>query len=481
MKIFFLNAALPLIEAGFKVFPAKPRGKQPLIKSWQTKASKDHKQIERWGKQWRDANVAIPTGEVNNLLAVDCDGRNGGLINKDIIEDQYGPFEGPVVRTGDGIHIYFAYPPDGVSSGAGKIARGIDHKAARGYVLGPGSVHPSGAVYALLDYDSLSEATLSIPQGWLLNKMRGVNGNGVQSRSDGNCTRPSSNGERCFKEGKRNISIFIEACKLFESGKSFDEALEEVFNINKIVCDPALPEDEVRRTVQSAQKNVAAKNLSIADTLKQFGVSALTKDSTGDTILEALKQAQAFSSYSSPADVGVLKAEVRKKLKDIRYPSPGEVVKAVFSAPKEADSSSPGFLETPEPWNESVEGAELADEISDTIRQYIFLNKHEAVAVTLFILHGWAIDVVTISPILRISSGSKGCGKSILLTLAAALLSRSVMTGNMTVASLYRAVDKFRATIALDEADIGLANDPELASMFNASYMKATSMVPRCV
>ena len=128
-----------------------------------------------------------------------------------------------------------------------------------------------------------------------------------------------------------------------------------------------------------------------------------------------------------------------------------------------------------------MEGAELADEISDTIRQYIFLNKHEAVAVTLFILHGWAIDVVTISPILRISSGSKGCGKSTLLTLAAALLPRSVMTGNMTVASLYRAVDKFRATIALDEADIGLANDPELASMFNASYMKATSMVPRCV
>ena len=136
-------------------------GKHPRSQHGVKDASIDANQINDWWKRWPDANVGIATGVVSNLVVVDIDPRNGGNESYAQLKlDLPGVFTEMVkVSSGSGgIHVYFQHPGGHLPCRA-NMRPGIDVKADGGYIVGPPSLHISGARY-LFTSNNVCEAPL---------------------------------------------------------------------------------------------------------------------------------------------------------------------------------------------------------------------------------------------------------------------------------------------------------------------------------
>jgi hypothetical protein len=79
------------------------------------------------------------------------------------------------------------------------------------------------------------------------------------------------------------------------------------------------------------------------------------------------------------------------------------------------------------------------------------LPAHADVALALWTLHTWAFDAFDITPYLAITSPTRRCGKTVLMTLLFWLTRRGKKNDSMSQASIYRSVDKDQPTLVLDE------------------------------
>jgi len=134
----------------------------------------------------------------------------------------------------------------------------------------------------------------------------------------------------------------------------------------------------------------------------------------------------------------------------------------------------------PEPWKEPVKPDELLNDIVGTLNKYIVLPEGGDVAITLWICHAYCLDSFELSPILQIKSPSRGCGKSVLLGLVGKLLPRNCSSGDISSASMFRLIDKFQASICIDEADVSVNGNNDFTKLLNSSYLKETAKVLRC-
>lgn len=128
---------------------SKDAGKHPRIKAWQKHATSDAEQITAWWRKWPDANIGIATGD--GLVVVDLDGTAEAAILKGVVE-RYGPLPpAPVVRTGRGLHLYFA----GAIGGSRKV-EGLLIRGDGGYVIAPPSLHASGQRYQWVRQENIN-------------------------------------------------------------------------------------------------------------------------------------------------------------------------------------------------------------------------------------------------------------------------------------------------------------------------------------
>lgn len=95
--------------------------------------------LEEWAR--RDTNVGIATGAVSGLLVLDLDSEAAVAEAKAL-----GLLDTVTVKTGKGLHAYFKHPGGKVGNRAG-LKPGWDIRGDGGYVVGPGSLHPSGKRY----------------------------------------------------------------------------------------------------------------------------------------------------------------------------------------------------------------------------------------------------------------------------------------------------------------------------------------------
>jgi hypothetical protein len=135
-------------KQGISVIPLRHRGKEPdIIAAWErykTELPTEY-QVKLWlHSDWQ--NYGVVAGW-RNLAFIDFDDMNTfalwfdwfALLNKHA-EVYPTPY---IVRSARGAHVYIACP----TIGANEKRRGVDVKC-HGYVVGPGSVHPSGIEYA---------------------------------------------------------------------------------------------------------------------------------------------------------------------------------------------------------------------------------------------------------------------------------------------------------------------------------------------
>ena len=132
-----------------------------------------------------------------------------------------------------------------------------------------------------------------------------------------------------------------------------------------------------------------------------------------------------------------------------------------------------------EPWPEAVDGGALLLELVKAIRAHVVMEENAAIAVAFWVLHAHAHDAAAISAILAIISPQKRCGKTTLLSLLQELTPNPLAASNISASALFRAVEEWRPTLIVDEADTFLAKHGELRGVINSGHNRRNAFVLR--
>ena len=109
-------------------------------------------EVNAWWDKWPEANLAIVTGKISNLVVFDIDKEDA---------TEYAEEEGGFPITvkaisGKGYHIYVQYPDFEVKNTA-DTNLGMDIRADGGYIVAPPSIHGSGRQYEWAEGYSIHE------------------------------------------------------------------------------------------------------------------------------------------------------------------------------------------------------------------------------------------------------------------------------------------------------------------------------------
>jgi Protein of unknown function (DUF3631)/RepB DNA-primase from phage plasmid len=114
---------------------------------------------------------------------------------------------------------------------------------------------------------------------------------------------------------------------------------------------------------------------------------------------------------------------------------------------------------TVEPWPDQVDGAGLLDALRAHFKRYVVLPEHADTALALWTLNTWTFESFDIAPYLSITSPTRRCGKTVLMTMLYWLCRRGKKSDSMSKPAIYRSVDSERPTLVLDE--VGWVLDPK--------------------
>lgn len=132
-------------------------------------------------------------------------------------------------------------------------------------------------------------------------------------------------------------------------------------------------------------------------------------------------------------------------------------------------------------WPDRVDTAVLLDEIHHTIGRFIICEPETTIAATLWTAFTWFIDVVQVAPLAVITAPEKRCGKTQLLDLIGRLSKRPLVASNISSAAVYRAIDAYRVTLLIDEADAFMKENEELRGVINSGHTRTSAYVIRTV
>lgn len=139
------------------------------------------------------------------------------------------------------------------------------------------------------------------------------------------------------------------------------------------------------------------------------------------------------------------------------------------------------LFEDVEPWPVDVDGAAVLDAAYQLLSRYVITDRETLRAATLWAAMSWFTEHATVLPLAVITAPEKGCGKSTLLQALAKLSCRPLYASNITPAALFRAVEAWRPTLMIDEADTFAKDNEELRGVLNAGHTRDTATIVRVV
>jgi putative DNA primase/helicase len=247
------NQALKYVEAGFSIIPLKPRSKLPLIK-WarfqKRKATKE--EITKWWTRWPDANIALLTGKINNIIVFDEDGPEA----EKIIKEKGGFPPGPQSVTAKGRHYIFRHPGFSIGNDVNKKLD-LDIRGDGGYIVAPPSVHPSGHVYSWAPELSLFEIEIAEMRDWQIEYLK--ENCIVGSKSPRNVPGWHQESLKGVSKGQRNDTAAKLAGRYITKGLSDSETASILLPWNR-KNRPPLPEVEIRNIIKSIRQKDSKKS-----------------------------------------------------------------------------------------------------------------------------------------------------------------------------------------------------------------------------
>ena len=266
--------AWQLYNYGFNVFPLAYKTKDRPFGSWtpyQTRKATEE-ELDAWCEKHPGCNWAVICGETSqDLVVFDCD-------DADAIEwaEKHLPETPLKVKTGHGIHFYYRLPAEMKDWIKKFIPRKqIQYKGAElhadirrqgNYVIAPGSTHPEGAVYELMngfpEWDTVPTFRLinvndpDVPPLYDLDDEIDIDLTHVD-----NLDNVVATCEDVYEGGRNNaLATFVGTLLTYtEPAKNLRTLYTLVGKWNTTKCHPPLPNDEVRRTVESILKKEKAK------------------------------------------------------------------------------------------------------------------------------------------------------------------------------------------------------------------------------
>ncbi|MFC1660332.1 DUF3631 domain-containing protein [Gemmatimonadota bacterium] len=222
---------------------------------------------------------------------------------------------------------------------------------------------------------------------------------------------------------------------------------------------------------------------SLDDLVTALGLESLGSDAPMDAVLSTVEKIREWRrNGASPEEVALVGTAARKAWRVAGADRPGELWDATKPSAPEGEKRQGRSLDLadPEPWPAKVDGAELLPELVRTFARFLALPEGGPTALALWVLHAHAHDAAEISPFLAITSPQKRCGKTVTLEVLGALTPRPLPAANITKAVVYRAVERWRPTLLVDEADSFLSGSDELRGILNSAYRRRSAFVPRC-
>jgi hypothetical protein len=132
-----------------------------------------------------------------------------------------------------------------------------------------------------------------------------------------------------------------------------------------------------------------------------------------------------------------------------------------------------------EPWPEPVSGDGLLHGLVRRLKRHVIFTDEAAQATALWIAFCWTHAAATHSPMLLVTSAEMNSGKTTLLGIVRFMVTRPLFIVEISPAVLYRAIEKWRPTLIVDEADTAFAQNDELRSVVNSGWTRGMG-VPRC-
>jgi hypothetical protein len=124
-------------------------------------ATRDLKQIMKWWTEWPDAQIGVPTGQVNRLVVLDIDGEEGAAwLSTKLVPETRIVESSPCHR-----QYWFQLPKERVvKCSVEKLAPEVDVRAEGGYIIAPPSIHhETGKPYRFLN-----KLPLAVAPDWLV-------------------------------------------------------------------------------------------------------------------------------------------------------------------------------------------------------------------------------------------------------------------------------------------------------------------------
>lgn len=245
-----LDSAIQYAKSGWHVLPCRPKMKTPLTNDGFKSATIDLEQIKTWWQRYPDANIAVRTGRVSNLLVLDIDCKPG-LSALDALIDLETEFEKVPTTihqiTGGGGYQFFFSSLDDLPSRIG-IRPNVDIKCSQGYVIVPPSIHPTGNKYEFEAFHTPDLVSLAPLPAWLRTLV-------LNSKTKDNNSQKSNSDWRDLtkqgaRQGLRNASVASLVGHLLRKGIDPIVACELVQAWNSRNTPP-LPEHEILQTIDS--------------------------------------------------------------------------------------------------------------------------------------------------------------------------------------------------------------------------------------
>jgi hypothetical protein len=131
------------------------------------------------------------------------------------------------------------------------------------------------------------------------------------------------------------------------------------------------------------------------------------------------------------------------------------------------------------PWADAVDLAEVLDEVRAVYDSYVYAIPEALDALALWATYTHVYDRFDVSPILDLTSPTKRCGKSSTIVVTRYLAHSALLSGNISPAALFRAIEAWSPTLLIDEADTFAAVSDELRGILNAGHTRDTAFVLR--
>lgn len=280
------NAALKYLKNGFNVIPAG-QTKKALIewKPYQTERVTETLIDEWWGK-WPKANIAIITGNISGIMAVDVDTDEGLEAINEFLSDT---FLTPTYTTpSGGRHYWFKYRP-GLASRT-RVLTDCDVRTDGGYIVVPPSKNGQGKGYAWLVGLSMAEVAVSEIPEFLFDVLKsggesrrlytymgssiekgGVIGGG-ETNPETTKTHIDHKRPQMFEKGRRDNDLFHAANCLFRGGMAPWE-VSQVINILAKNCRPEFSEKETEIKIKSALDRAIRRDRNIAAEIREWALT----------------------------------------------------------------------------------------------------------------------------------------------------------------------------------------------------------------